>query len=182
MAWDRAVTDPGRVDDDGYRDVVVLRWPDDRVEVDRLAAIRAPRLLLVASDADPPDGGDCEEDWIRLPSDDRDVAARLRALARRAAQHQRAPQVDDFGRVHHRGQWVMTSPLEQQIVAVLVERFGAVVRAQDLLGVDREGRVLSPGALRVHLARLRKRLEPLGLHIRSVRQVGYVLEERRETA
>ena len=29
------------------RDVVVLRWPDDGDEVDRLAAARLPRLLLV---------------------------------------------------------------------------------------------------------------------------------------
>ena len=177
MALDRAASDSVGDNDDGHRDVVVLRWPDDKVEVDRLAAVRAPRLLLVASDADPPDSGDCEEDWIRLPSDDRDVAARLRALTRRAARHQQLPRVDEFGRIHHRGRWVVTSPLEHQIVAALVDRFGAVVPAQDLLGVDRDGRMLSPGALRVHLARLRKRLEPLGLYIRSVRQAGYVLEE-----
>lgn len=162
----------------GDRDVVVLRWPHDKVEVERLAAIGAPRLLLVAADADPPDGGECEEDWVRLPADDRDVAARLTALGRRAARHHRVPTLDEFGRLQHRGQWVLTSPIEHRIVAALLLRFGAVVPAKELLGLHHPGHTLSAGALRVHVARLRKRIDPLGLDIRSVRAAGYVMEEQ----
>jgi hypothetical protein len=162
------------------RDVVVLRWPDDAAEVDRLAAARLPRLLLVEETADPPESGDCEEDWIRLPADDRDVGARLRALARRAARHQALPELDEYGRLHHRGRWVSPSPIEQRVVALLVERFGAVVGAEELResGWAGEPSTLTPIALRVHMTRLRKRIEPLGLDIRSVRPSGYVLEER----
>jgi len=160
------------------RDVVVLRWPDDIAEVDRLAAARLPRLLLVEETADPPESGDCEEDWIRLPAEDRDVGARLRALARRATRHQALPAVDEYGRVHHRGRWVSLSPIDQRIAAVLVERLGAVVSVEELLQRGWPERPSTPIALRVHLTRLRKQIEPLRLDIRSVRQSGYALEER----
>lgn len=160
------------------RDVVVLRWPDDVAEVERLAAGRLPRLLLVEETADPPESGDCEEDWIRLPADDRDVGARLRALARRAARHQALPELDEHGRLHHRGRWVSLSPIEQRIMAVLVERFGAVVSAEELLEYGWPGGPSTPAALRVQMTRLRRRIEVLGLDVRSVRQSGYVLEER----
>ncbi len=161
------------------RDVVVLRWPDDSAEVDRLAAARLPRLLLVEETADPPESGDCEEDWIRLPADDRDVGARLRALARRAARHQALPELDEYGRLHHRSRWVSpSSPIDQRIIAVLVERFGAVVSAEELIRRAWPEGPSTNLVLRAHLTRLRKRIEPLGLDIRNVRESGYVLEER----
>jgi two-component system OmpR family response regulator len=159
------------------RDVVVLRWPDDAEEVDRLAAARLPRLLLVEETADAPESGDCEEDWIRLPADDRDVGARLRALARRAGRHQALPELDEHGRVHHRGRWVAPSPIEQRIMSILVQRFGVVVSADELVQHGWPGGRSKGGSLRVHMTRLRKQIEPLGLDIRSVRQFGYVLEE-----
>src|SRR5712692_4956114 len=133
------------------RDVVVLRWPDDIAELDRLAAARLPRLLLVEETADPPESGDCEEDWIRLPAEDRDVGARLRALMRRAAHHQALPELDGYGRLLHRGRWVSPSPIEQRIIAVLVDRFGAVVSAKELLQHAWPGGPSTNGVLRVHM-------------------------------
>src|SRR5437763_3254886 len=62
------------------RDVAVLHWPEEAPEAARLAAAGLPRLLLVDAGNDPPESDDCQEDWVRLPADDRDVAARLRAL------------------------------------------------------------------------------------------------------
>ena len=157
-------------------DVVVVRWPEDRAEVRRLAAANVPRLLLVAADADaPPDGG-CEQDWIRLPALDRDVAARLEALAGRAARHASAPELDDHGRLHFHGRWVAPSPVEHRLVSALVERFGDVVAAEELLGRAWPDEVPQSNALRVHLARLRRRIAPIGLCVRVVRPAGYVLE------
>ena len=159
------------------RDVVVLRWPDDTAAAARLAAAHTPRLLLVAETADPPESGDCEEDWIRLPADDRDVAARLRALERRAARHTVVPVLDEHGRVRHHGRWVSPSPIERRLIAPLVEHFGAIVSTESLLRLGWPGGSGNPVALRVHMTKLRKHLEPLGLDIRSVRETGYVLEE-----
>src|SRR4051812_38471926 len=97
------------------RDIVVLRWPAEQANRERLAAESTPRLLLVAPHADPPEHGDCLEDWIRLPADDSDVAARLRALERRAVRHQPVPEADDAGRLKFGGHWVALSPIEERL-------------------------------------------------------------------
>ena len=168
---------PARLVTDGKRDVVVLRWPEDADEVRRLAARRLPRLLLVHPDADPPDPGDCEQDWIRLPVDPRDVAARLEMLNWRAARHEAIPSLDDHGRLHHRGLWVPTSPIERRMLALLVARFGAVVSAEELREQAWPNQPATPTTLRVHVTRLKKRIAPLGLNIRGMRPWSYVLEE-----
>jgi hypothetical protein len=160
------------------RNVVVLRWPEDASEVVRLAARRLPRLLLVAPEADPPDAGDCEQDWIRLPVDPRDVAARLEMLNQRAASHYALPTVDDHGRLHHRGRWVPMSPIERRLMELLVSRFGAVVGGDDLREHAWPNQPATPTALRVHMTRLKKRIAPLGLAISGIRPWSYVLEEQ----
>jgi two-component system OmpR family response regulator len=59
----------------------------------------------------------------------------------------------------------------------LIERFGAVVTTEELVRHGWTGKPPSTTALRVHITRIRKRIEPLGLDIRGVRPFGYVLEE-----
>lgn len=158
-------------------DIVVLRWPAEQANRERLAAERRPRLLLVAPESDPPDGRDCLEDWIRLPADDRDVAARLRALEMRATHHQTRPETDARGRLTFNGNWVALSPIEERIVAALAKRFGEVVSRDELLAAGWPAENPSDAALRVHLTRLRKELEPLGLEIATVRGFGHVMQE-----
>ena len=43
------------------------------------------------------------------------------------------------------------------------------------------GDELSPNAIEVYVSRLRAKLEPAGIHIRTVRGFGYMLEEFAET-
>jgi two-component system OmpR family response regulator len=161
------------------QDIVVLRWPEEQVARDRLAAQGRPRLLLVAPDAAPPEGRDCQEDWVRLPADDRDVAARLRALELRAQRHVHVPQTDERGRLTFAGQWVALSPIEERLISALAARFGDVVSRRELLGVGwTGGDEPTDAALRVHLTRLRKEIAPLGLEIATVRGFGHVLQER----
>jgi two-component system OmpR family response regulator len=45
--------------------------------------------------------------------------------------------------------------------------------AERLTGFDEQ---LSPNAIEVHVSRLRTKLEPAGLHIRTVRGFGYLWE------
>jgi len=156
--------------------VIVARWPDEAAEIERLSADGVPRLLLVGPGADPPEGGDCEEDWVRLPADDRDVAARLRALNRRAGRHQLPPHVDGQGRLLHRGRWIALSPIDQHLARLLVDRFGKVVTNDELACAAWDSPPTS-NAVRVHLYRLRQRIAPLGLAIRGIRGVGVLLEE-----
>ncbi|TMK88790.1 MAG: hypothetical protein E6G57_04905 [Actinobacteria bacterium] len=158
-------------------DIVVLRWPAEQRSRERLAAEARPRLLLVAPESDPPVGQDCLEDWVRLPADDRDVAARLRALEVRAAHHQQQPATDDRGRLTFNGEWVALSPIEERIVGALAARFGEVVSREELLAAGWPDENPSDAALRVHLTRLRKEIAPLGLEIATVRGFGHVMQE-----
>jgi two-component system OmpR family response regulator len=157
-------------------DVVVIQWPEQEGEVERLAELRIPRLLFVAPAADPPDGGDALQDWVRLPSEDRDIRARLNTLRRRAADLEPAPAVDRHGRLVFRRSWVQLSPIEERLAVLLVEAREAVVPEERLLHAGWPGGRPSSNALRVHLHRLRRRVEPLGLEIRSVRSDGWILQ------
>jgi len=158
------------------RDVVVLRWPEQGAERERLEHLGVPRLLIVETGVEPPTCESCLEDWLRLPAEDVDVRARLLALSRRSARHPMVPTLDDFGQLSHRGASVFLSPVDQRVAEVLVESFGTAVRDGEL--ARRAWPAGSSGqTLRVHISRLRRRVAQLGLTITSVRNVGYVMHE-----
>jgi DNA-binding response OmpR family regulator len=158
-------------------DVVLVRWPSDDDTRARLRDEGVPRVLLVEGDAPPPNVSDELEDWIRVPADEVDLHARVDALERRARSRAAdRPTLDDDGVLRVNGDWVPLPPVEARLTAALLERAGAVV-SRDALGRAGwpDG---SPGrnALDVHVLRLRRRLTPLGLAIRTVRSRGYLLE------
>jgi DNA-binding response OmpR family regulator len=157
-------------------EVVLVRWPEEAAERDRLTESGIPRLLLVAPEADPPDTVDPLEDWIRLPADDRDVRARVGTLAARAPLDAPVPEIDGDGLLRFRGDWVSLSPVERSLASELVSRFGAVV-GRDVLGRRAwPGGLPTRNALDVHMLRLRRRIAILGLEIRTVRSRGYLLQ------
>lgn len=156
--------------------VSLVRWP---AESDRREALRRaghPRLLLVERGA-PPLPSDQREDWIRLPADDVDLRARIEALRQRldTAAAER-PDLDGDGVLRLNDRWVALPPVESRIVAALVERFGAVVSRGALTLAGWPGGSPGRNALDVHVLRLRRRVTPLGLAIRTVRSRGYLLE------
>lgn len=158
-------------------DVVLLRWPADASQREALAALGEPRLLLVEGAATPPVSSDCLEDWVRVPVGEADVALRIANLAGRAADHGTGrPSLDADGVLRHGPGWVPLPPVECRLTAALLERYGAVV-SRDALGRAGwpDG---APGrnALDVHVLRLRRRIGPLRLAIRTVRSRGYLLE------
>jgi len=162
--------------DPGSR-VVLLQWPSEARSIEAARSLGTPRLLLIAPGEPPPPAEDCVEDWIRLPADDGDLRARTDALAVRAARHQRAPVVRGDGRIDFRGEWGPLSARLETIAQVLVDRFGEVVGVETLRTATGDGEVpMTHGALRIHVMRLRKRIRPLGLALRSVHGRGYVLE------
>jgi len=136
-----------------------------------------PRLLLVDSDASPPDPLDCLEDWVRVPADEADVGARVAGLGLRAARHaEPAPVIDDDGVLRYRTRWTPLPPVEARITAQLVDRFGGVVSREALARAGWPEGAPGRNALDVHMLRLRRRLEPVRLAIRTVRSRGYLLE------
>jgi hypothetical protein len=159
--------------------VVVVRWPEESEALARLRARGVPRLLLIAQGAPAPPGGECEEDWIRLPADDRDVRARLRAVAARAARHRAVPPtIDEHGVLSFGFQSVTLSPLKAAVAAVLVAHFEETVPREALLSVWPDDDVTG-NALRIQILRLRRRLAAVGLEVRAVPGYGYRLERVR---
>ncbi len=154
-------------------DVVVVRWPEQRADAERLAALHRPHLLLVEPDAAAPVLEDCLADWIRLPAADADVRARLTALVARVHRHPAVPVLDGFGELSFRGRRVFLSPIDEQLATALVASFDHGVPDAELFDKIWDGGDASK--VRVHISRLRKRIRPLGLEIASIRGFGYRL-------
>jgi len=158
-------------------DVVLLRWPLEAGRRTELTEQGVPRLLLVEADAEPPLPIDCLEDWVRVPASESDVKARVVALSVRAEQHRSAlPVLDEHGMLRFGAGWVSLPPVEARITSALVNRLGAVVRREELAEAGWPDGAPGRNALDVHVLRIRRRLAPLGLAIRTVRSRGYLLE------
>jgi DNA-binding response OmpR family regulator len=157
-------------------DVEIVRWPDESEYVERLRVQGLPRLLLLDGDTAPPAPTDCLEDWVRLPAAETDIAARTSALRRRIDRHGTRPTLDGDGILRFRDRWVGLSPVERSLAGALTERLGAVVGREPLAQRAWPGGLPTRNALDVHMLRLRRRVEPLGLEVRTVRSRGYVLQ------
>lgn len=154
-----------------------MRWPREAETRDRLAAEGRPRLLLVEDSAAPPLVEDLLEDWVRIPSPDTDVRARLETLTLRArALAPLQPTLDDDGVMRHNGVWVSLPPVEARITRLLLDRIGAVVSREALARAGWPDGAPGRNALDVHVLRLRRRLAGVDLAIRTVRSRGYLLE------
>ena len=86
------------------------------------------------------------------------------------------PNLDTDGLLHHRDHWVSLSPVEQSLAAALLDRFGAVVAPRHARRAGLAEGLPTRNALDVHVLRLRRRIAPLGLEIRTVRARGYLLQ------
>lgn len=149
-------------------DVQLVRWPDDAARRDELAARGVPRLLLVEAGTTPPPSIDVEEDWIRVPADERDLWARLQRLALRHRKRQDEPHVDGEGVLRYRRRTVALAGDDARVAALLVADFGRLVRWDDLAATR-------PAAA-AGVARLRRRIAGVGLVVHTVRGHGVVLD------
>lgn len=158
-------------------DVVLLRWPAEQARRGELQRAGRPRLLLLEDGAPPPLADDELEDWIRVPAGEADLRARVEGLRRRAeATVAPAPELDEDGVLRLGPQWVSLPPVEARLMAALLDRYGAVVSRDTLARAGWPSGAPGRNALDVHMLRLRRRLGPLALAIRTVRSRGYLLE------
>ena len=158
-------------------DVVLVRWPRERLKRDELLAEGRLRLLLIEDDNDPPVMEDLNEDWIRVPAADADVQFRVEGLRRRwEATVGSLPELDPDGLLRHAGRWVSLPPVEARLTTSLLDRFGAVVSRDQLSRSGWPRGAPGRNALDVHMLRLRRRIAPVGLVIKTVRSRGYLLE------
>jgi DNA-binding winged helix-turn-helix (wHTH) protein len=158
--------------------VALVRWPSERQRLERLRLGRSPRLLLIEEGA-PPEVSDCLEDWVRMPVEEVELALRADALEIRARQHGSAPgppHLDGDGVLRVGPNWVSLPPVEARLTTLLLDRMGTVVGRESLAKAGWPEGAPGRNALDVHVLRLRRRLDTVGLAIRTVRSRGYLLE------
>jgi len=74
------------------------------------------------------------------------------------------------------GRWVGLSIVEERLARPLVDRFGRVVSYADLLEAGWPGQRKERIILRPRITGLRRRAATIGLELRSIRDVGHLLE------
>lgn len=157
----------------------------------REGAQRMPVLVLTARDTvdDRVHGLDLgADDYMVKPFAMPELAARVRALIRRS-QAQTGPRVlhgplalDTVARrAFLRGAPLDLAAREWAVLEVLLARVERIVSKESIIqAVASWGDELSPNAIEVYVSRLRAKLEPAGIRIRTVRGFGYMLEEYAE--
>lgn len=162
--------------------VELVRWPAERDRLQLLRERGVARLLLVDDDTVPPPVTDCLEDWVRVPAYERDILARTATLTARSGRHggQSRPELDDAGILRYRDDWVSLGPVDAALADALLEEYGQLVSREELTRRAWPGMASARNNLDVQIMRLRRRLAPLGLRIRTVRSHGYVLEATKE--
>lgn len=157
-------------------EVQLIRWPAESARRDRYRTLGVLRLLVVEGGARPPVCDDLREDWVRAPITRDDLQARIAALRVRSEAHRR-PQVDPNGVVRYCGRSGTVSPTATDLLQRLALEFGVLVCRTELHDClpDRD-QDPSRNALDLHIMRIRKRIRPLGLAIRTVWGRGYLLE------
>jgi two-component system OmpR family response regulator len=168
-------------------------------ELDGLSVIRAlrkqqrgvPILIITARDAvdDRVAGLDAgADDYLVKPFEMAELDARVRALVRRnradrAQAIRLGPLELTMGqpRIHLDGAPVDLTAREFALLELLAVRAGRVVNKDHIATrLARSGEALSDTAIEVAVHRLRRRLEPYDLHVRTVRGFGYLLETAHE--
>lgn len=160
--------------------MVLVPWPREAHRREELAREGLARLLLVEAESPAPPVIDPLEDWIRLPAPDADVRARVETLLARIRENSSdMPVLDGNGVLRFDGRRVILPSLEQRLTSALLDRFEAVVSRESLERAGWPDGIASRNALDAYIVRLRRRLAPLGLVIRTVRSRGYLLENGR---
>lgn len=180
QTFDLLILDIGLPGADGFE---VLRWA-------RARKIATPVLILTAAD-----GVDSRvkgldlgaDDYLVKPFDLAELEARVRALTRRAQGHAASVlrlgqlELDQAGRVAR----IADAPLdlsarEYALLEIFVARAGRVVGKDQIIDLlcqwDAE---VSANAVEVYVHRLRKKIEPAGVVITTLRGLGYCMDKPR---
>jgi two-component system OmpR family response regulator len=177
-AFDLLILDIGLPRKSGFDVLRHLRARDSRV----------PVLILTGRDGvtDRVRGLDAgADDYLAKPFDLTELEARVRALTRRGMAgsptllRHGSLTYDQVGRVARlNDQPLQLSAREMNLLEVFMQRAGRMVSKEQLVSHLCEwSEEVSPNAIEVYVHRLRKKLEPGGVRIVTVRGLGYSLEK-----
>lgn len=179
--YDLLILDLGLPDIDGREVLRQLRA--------RKSAI--PVLILTARDAlnDRVSGLELgADDYMTKPFELRELEARVRALLRRS--HGGFSDEIRFGpltldtrnqQINANGMPMALPPREYGVLEALLLNSGRVVSKDNIAQrLAAHAEELADNAIEVYVHRLRKRLEPLGINIRTLRGLGYLLEKNQD--
>lgn len=134
------------------------------------------RLLVLEGGVPAPICSDIREDWVRTPITEADLRARMATLTAKAEAH-RLPQIDPFGILRFSDRSTSVSPTETDLMECLIRHFESLVSREQLREcLPERASGCSRNALDLHIMRLRRRIQPLGLAIQTVRGRGYILQ------
>ncbi len=150
---------------------------------------KTPILMLTAAKTEEMDkvtglelGAD---DYVTKPIGTREMAARVKAILRRASQKEDAPEIYEFGDVSvdfksrdvkKAGSKIHLTTLEFNILKFFIEHKGEVTSRDAMLDEAWGDAIVSPRTIDPHIVHLRQKLEddPANpVHIVSIRGVGY---------
>lgn len=157
--------------------VKLLRWPQHAQERAWCHEHRIARILLIEPGQFPPEHVDVYEDWVRPPVPPEDLEVRARVLASRRQNFNR-PEVDPHGILIYQDQRLAISPTQVDLASCLIRNFGQPVLRAALVDCLPGAAQTSPrrNVLDLHIGRLRRKIAPTGLTIRTIWGCGYLLE------
>lgn len=161
--------------------VKIIRWPAEAEKREHCRKLGIPRLLIVEGGAIPPLCADVAEDWIRAPVNRDEFAASQEDLRMRISVVQarwlktRVPEIDESGVLRFGKLSVVVSPTERRLMVPLVENFGSLTKKNELSDCLAGQVPPTRNALHLHIMRIRRRVNRVGLSITTIWGRGYVL-------
>jgi hypothetical protein len=154
--------------------VELVEWSTQAGLRKALANAGVPRVLLVEPGAEPPTPLGVDEGWVRMDATDDEVAECARTVLERLITS--AP-IESIGACvwSHLGRAFRLTRLQASVFGELMAHRGTTVTHEQLTAVGWPGAPVNLVALDSVIQRIRDQLVGTGLHVRTIRCVGYAL-------
>jgi DNA-binding response OmpR family regulator len=156
-----------------FHRVHVINWPEESQRLKECRSLNIPFILAVAPDIQIPRLVAGREDWVRRPARRAELEERAAPLLDYA---QGYPTLDTDGVLRFQENIVPLSPAAAALMSALTRVPHRLVGREEMLkNLGKVHQEPTENSLNIHVLRLRRKLVPLGLHIETIRNRGYML-------